>query len=86
MSVHHEYISKLQPTRCATFLDLLFLQMLYMFQAVPPPIIRSKKLYNTAFRYCQPMWLLAASVDEVELPETCTASVEIHKSRNVASC
>ena len=29
----------------ATFLDLLFLQTLYMFQAVPPPIIRSTELY-----------------------------------------
>ena len=29
----------------ATFLDFLLLQMLYMFQAVPPPIIRSTQLY-----------------------------------------
>jgi len=28
-----------------SFLIYLFLQMSYMFQAVPPPIIRSTKLY-----------------------------------------
>ena len=47
------------------FLIYLFLQMLYMFQAVPPPIIRSTKLYNISFRYCQSILLLATSVDEV---------------------
>ena len=42
------------------FLIYLFLQTLYMFQAVPPPIIRSTKLYNIAFRYCQLILLLTA--------------------------
>ena len=32
----------------ATFLDFLFLRMFYMFQAVPPPTIRSKKTVHTA--------------------------------------
>ena len=32
---------KLQPTRCNFSWIYLFLQTLYMFQAVPPPIIRS---------------------------------------------
>jgi len=32
----------------ATFLNILFLQMLYVFQAVPPPIIRSTKTVHTA--------------------------------------
>ena len=45
MFVHHKYISELQPTRRKRFLIYLFLQMLYMFQAVPPPIIGSTKLY-----------------------------------------
>jgi len=31
---------KLQPTRCNVSWIYLFLQKLYMFQAVPPPIIR----------------------------------------------
>jgi len=35
------------------FLIYIFLQMLYMFQAVPLPIIRSAKLY----RFCQPILL-----------------------------
>jgi len=33
--------SKLQPTRCNVPWIYLFLQTLYVFQAVPPPIIRS---------------------------------------------
>ena len=41
----------------------LFLQMLYMFQAVPPPIIRSTHNCTYRFRYCQPILLLAAIVD-----------------------
>ena len=63
MYVHRKCNSKLQPTRCNFFIYLfiyLFLQTLYMFQAVLPPIIRR-------FRYCQPILLLAAIVDEMEL-------------------
>ena len=48
------------------FFIYLFLQTLYMFQAVPPSIIRST--YCTySFRYCQPILLLAANVEEMEL-------------------
>ena len=47
------------------FLIYLFLQTLYMFQAVPPPIIRAHNCtYN--FRYCQPILLLTATLDEME--------------------
>jgi len=35
---------KLQPTRCKFSLTYLFLQTLYMFQVVPPPIIKSTQL------------------------------------------
>jgi len=52
------------------FLIYLFLKMLYMFRTVLPPIIRSTKVYNTAFRYCEPILLLAASVDEMVLIAT----------------
>ena len=45
MSVHRKYISKLQPKKMQRFLIYLFLQMLYMFHALPPPIIRSTELY-----------------------------------------
>ena len=48
MSVHRKYISKLHPTRFNVFLIYLFLQTLYMFQAVPPPIIRSTKTVHAA--------------------------------------
>ena len=37
-----------------------------MFQAVPSPIIRSHNC-TYSFRYCQPILLLAAIVDEMEL-------------------
>jgi hypothetical protein len=40
-----DYISKVQPTRCNVFRSIYFYKLLYMFQAVPPPIIRSTKLY-----------------------------------------
>jgi len=43
------------------FLIYLFLQTLYMFQAVPTLIIRS--IYS--FRYFQPILLLAATVEEM---------------------
>ena len=44
MPVHRKYISNVQPTRCNVF-SIYFYKLLYMFQAVPPPIIRSTKLY-----------------------------------------
>jgi len=46
MPVHHKYISKVQPTRCNVFSrSIYFYKLLYMFQAVSPPIIRTTKLY-----------------------------------------
>ena len=44
MSVHCNYISKVQPTRCNVF-SVYFYKFLYMFHVVPPHIIRSTKLY-----------------------------------------
>jgi len=46
MSVHRKYISKVQPTRCNFFRSIYFYKLLYMFQAVPPLIIKSTKLYK----------------------------------------
>ena len=40
-----EFSYKLQPTRCNVSWIYLLLQTLYVFQAVPPPIVRSTKLY-----------------------------------------
>ena len=37
---------------------------LYMFQAVPPPIIRSKKLYIQLQEFVRPMLVPAAIVEE----------------------
>ena len=39
------YIYKVQPKRCNFSQFYLFLQTRYMFQAIPPPIVRSTKLY-----------------------------------------
>jgi hypothetical protein len=43
-SMHRHYISKVQQN--ATFSrPIYFYKLLYVIQAVPPPIIRSRKLY-----------------------------------------
>ena len=41
--------------------------MLYMFQAVSPPIIRSSELYIQHLVFVKPLLLHAAIVDELEL-------------------
>ena len=45
MSVRRKYISEVQPAKCNVSRFIYFYKMLYMFQAVPLPIIRSTKLY-----------------------------------------
>jgi len=45
ISVHRKYISEVQTTRCNVFRSIYFYKFLYKFQAVPPPIIKSTKLY-----------------------------------------
>ena len=63
MSAHLNIIPNYsQPD--ATFLIYLFLQTLYMFQAVPPPIIRSTNC-TYSFRCCQPILLLSATMEEM---------------------
>ena len=42
---HYVISFQLQPTRCSVTQFINFCEMLYMFQAVPPPIIRSSKLF-----------------------------------------
>ena len=41
--------------------------MFYMFQAVPPPIIRSSKLYTQHRVFVELFLLLTATVSELEL-------------------
>jgi hypothetical protein len=41
------------PTRCSIIQYSLLLSMLYMFQAVSPPIIRSSKLYTQHLVYAK---------------------------------
>ena len=45
MSVHRKYISKVNQQDASFSRSIYFYKLLYMFQAVPPPIIRSTKLY-----------------------------------------
>ena len=51
-----------RPTRCNFTQWYLLLWMLYMFQAVPPPIIRSSKLYTQHEVFVELFLLLAAIV------------------------
>jgi hypothetical protein len=44
---------QVQPKRCNITQFIYFSEMLYMFQAVPPPIIRSSKLYIQHRVLCQ---------------------------------
>jgi len=62
------------------FLIYLFLQTLYMFQAVRRP---SSGAHNCrySFKYCQPMLLVAGVVDEMELME-----FQLIHVRDVMSC
>jgi len=46
--------------------SIYFYKLLYMFLAVPPPIIRSTKLYIQRQVIVKPILLLAAIVDEME--------------------
>ena len=45
ISVHRKYISKVRPKTYNFSRSIYFYKLLYMFQAVPPPIIKITKLY-----------------------------------------
>jgi hypothetical protein len=55
------------------FLFYLFLKTLYMFQAVPSPIIKSAQLYIELMHY-ETIPLLAATFDEMELISSTVAA------------
>ena len=65
-SVHHKYIYIEQPRRCNFSQFYLVHKMLHMFQAVPPPIIRSSKLYTQHQVFARLMLLPAAIMEEME--------------------
>jgi hypothetical protein len=50
---------------------------LYMFQAVPPPIIRSTKLYLQRQVFVRSMLLPAAIVEEMDISSTIAAGSSI---------
>jgi hypothetical protein len=50
------------PTRCIVIQYSLLLSMLYMFQTVSPPIIRSSKTVDTASGICEACLLLPLAV------------------------
>jgi len=60
------FIIQAKPTICNVTQWYLLLQILYMFQAVPPPIIRSSKLYRQHRVFVEGFLLLAAIVSELE--------------------
>jgi hypothetical protein len=45
MNYSNSYISKVQPTNAMFSRSIYFYKLLYMIQAVPPPIVMSTKLY-----------------------------------------
>ena len=65
ISVQHEYISKLQPTRWDVSWFIYFYRRSTCFRRFLRP---SSGTHNCtySFRYCQPILLLAATVDEME--------------------
>ena len=66
MSVHHKYISKLQPTRCNVSGYIYFYKCCTCFRRFLRPSSGAQNC-TYSFSYCQPILLLAASVGEMEL-------------------
>jgi len=52
-----------------------FYKLLYMFQAVLPPIIRSTKTVHTALGIVKPILLPAIIVDEMELSSSISSTI-----------
>ena len=79
MSVHRKYNSTLQPRRCNVSWYIYFYRHSTCFRRFLRP---SSGAHNCTYslRYCQPIMLLAAVVDEMELRSisSCRASVEIN--------
>ena len=73
MSVHRKYNSKLQPTRCNVSWFIHFYRRSTCFGRFLRPSSGAKNC-TYSFRYCQPILLLAAIVDETELHGVHTAS------------
>ena len=64
MTVHHKYISELQPTRCKVSWFIYFYRRSTCFRRFIRPSSGAQNcIYRS--RYCQPILLLAASVDEM---------------------
>jgi len=66
MSVHRKYISKLQPTRCKFSWFIYFYRRCTCFRRFLRPSSGAHDC-TYSFRYFQPVLLLAAIVDEMEL-------------------
>jgi len=72
--------SKLQPTRYNVSLFIYFYRRSTCFRRFLRPSSEAHKC-TYSFRYCQPILLLAATVEQMEL-----RSKRSLKSRKVASC
>ena len=66
MSAHHKYNSKLQPTRCSVSWLIYFYRRSTCFRRFLRPSSGARNC-TYSFRYCQPVLLLAAVVDEMGL-------------------
>ena len=69
LTVDKKQYIQARPTICNVTQLYLLLQILYMFQAVPPPITRSSKLYTQHRVFVELFLLLTAIVSELELYE-----------------
>jgi len=75
MSVHRQYILRVQPTRCNISQFIYFCKMLYVFQTVFPSIIRSSKLHIQCQVFVRPILLPAASLTRMELQQAAGSSI-----------
>jgi protein-arginine kinase activator protein McsA len=67
MSVHHKYISKVQPTKCNISSIYLFLQIFLHVSSGSSAHHQEHKTVHTASGIVKPILLSAALVDEKEL-------------------
>jgi len=67
MSMHREYISKVQPTRCNIFSIYLFLQIAPHVSGGSSAHHQAHKTVHTGSDIVKPILLPAAIMDEMEL-------------------
>ena len=74
---HMQYF-QVQPTRCNITQFIYFCEMLHIFQAVPPPIIRSSNCIYSIRYFVKPLLLPATVVEEMDAPAGFTKEINSH--------